>query len=273
MEHAPEMKVLVIAGPNGAGKTTFATEYLPLMGPNVPFVNGDVIAARLNPEAPEAAAQRAGRIALERMESHAAERMDFAFETTLSGRGYARRLIKWRERGYRIGMVYLRLPSAQHVVRRVAQRVSEGGHDIPEPVARRRFERSWRNFVELYRPIADEWHVYDTSSRPPSLVATSERTGILPSPPRRWRLREAPAASGGAARAGSGRRDDSTWSESVTKDATQAPDRFPAGEPSIKNVTIALERAQGVALARAEAVRRREAEAAQAEKMPTATEA
>lgn len=83
------MKVLVIAGPNGAGKTTFATEYLPLMVPEIPFVNGDVIAAQLNPEAPEAAAQRAGRIALERMESHAAERMDFAFETTLSGRGYA----------------------------------------------------------------------------------------------------------------------------------------------------------------------------------------
>ena len=51
----------------------------------------------------------------------------------------------------------------------------------------------------------------------------------------------------------------------MTKDATQAPDRFPEGEPSIKNVTIALERAQEVALARAEAVRRREAEAAQAE--------
>ena len=267
------MKVLVIAGPNGAGKTTFATEYLRLAGSEIPFVNGDVIAARLNPEAPEAVAQRAGRIALEQMESYAAKRMDFAFETTLSGRGYARRLIKWRGHGYRIGMVYLRLPSAQHVVRRVARRVREGGHDIPEPVARRRFERSRRNFVELYRPIADEWQVYDTSSRPPTLVATSERTGILPSPPPRWRLREAPAASGGAARAGSGRRYDSTGGDLVTKDATPASDRFPEGEPSIENVTLALMRAQEVALARAEAVRQREAEAAQAEKVSSATEA
>ncbi len=266
------MKVLVIAGPNGAGKTTFATEYLPLIGPSVPFVNGDVIAARLNPEAPEAAAQRAGRIALERMESHAAERMDFAFETTLSGRGYARRLNKWRERGYQIGMVYLRLPSAQHVVRRVAQRVSEGGHDIPEPVARRRFERSWRNFVELYRPIADEWQVYDTSGRFPTLVAASERVDILPLLSDGWRMREAAGAPNAGAREALAQRDDSTGRDPVTKDATQAPDRFPEGEPSIKNVTIALMRARDVAVARAEAVRRREAEAEQAEKVSTAPE-
>ena len=229
------MKVLVIAGPNGAGKTTFSRRYLQFAGSEIPFVNGDEIAARLSPESPEAAAQRAGRIALETMESYATQQRDFAFETTLSGRSYARRLIGWREHGYRVGMVYLRLPSAHHVVKRVARRVREGGHDIPEPVARRRFERSWRNFVELYRPIADEWLVYDTSTRAPTLVASTGR-------------------------------------DAVTKDATQAPDRFPEGEPSIKNVTRALMQARDDALARAEAVRRRQAEAAQAEKVSTATE-
>ena len=261
------MKVLVVAGPNGAGKTTFATEYLKFAGSEIPFVNGDVIAARLNPEAPEAAAQRAGRIALERMESYAAQRVDFAFETTLSGRSYARRLIKWREHGYRIGLIYLQLPSAHHVVERVARRVTEGGHDIPEPVARRRFERSWRNFVELYRPIADEWLVYDTSSRAPTLVAASEPVDILPLLPDGWRMREVPGAQEALAQ-----RDNSTGRDPVTKAATQAPDRFPEGEPSIKNVTIALMRARDVAVARAEAVRRREAEAAQAEKVSTAPE-
>ena len=58
------MKVLVIAGPNGAGKTTFSRRYLQFAGPEIPFVNGDEIAASLNPDAPEAAAQRAGRIAV-----------------------------------------------------------------------------------------------------------------------------------------------------------------------------------------------------------------
>ena len=266
------MKVLVIAGPNGAGKTTFAAEYLPLMGTGIPFVNGDVIAAQLNPDAPAEAAWEAGRIALRRMASYAADRKDFAFETTLSGRAYVRRLVKWRKQGYRIGMIYLRLPSADHVVQRVAQRVSEGGHDIPEPVARRRFERSWRHFVDLYRPVADEWQVYDTLSRRPILVARSEGAGILPMPPSEWRVRETPAATEVGARPVSGRRDGSTRRSAMTKEATRTADRFPEGEPSVKNVMIALRRAQEVALARAEAVRQRQKEAAQAENASSTAE-
>ncbi|WP_420636091.1 AAA family ATPase [Candidatus Palauibacter sp.] len=267
------MKVLAIAGPNGAGKTTFSRRYLQFAGSEIPFVNGDMIAAQLNPDAPDAAAQRAGRIALERMESYAAKRRDFAFETTLSGRGYARRLVKWREQGYRIRMVYLRLPSADHVVRRVAQRVSEGGHDIPETVARRRFERSWSNFVELYRPVADEWQVYDTSGGFATLVAASESADILPLPPLGRRIREVPAAPHAGAREGLGRRDYSTGRDPMTKDATHAPDRFPDGEPSIKNVMIALRQARNDALARAEAVRQRQAEAAREEEVSSTAEA
>lgn len=264
------MKVLVIAGPNGVGKTTFAMEYLPLMGTEIPFVNGDVIAAQLNPNAPDEAAWEAGRIALRQMASYATNRKDFAFETTLSGRAYVRRLVEWRERGYRIGMIYLRLPSADHVVWRVAQRVSEGGHDIPEPVARRRFERSWRHFINLYRPVADEWQVYDTSSQPPILIDQSERADILPMPPSEWRVREVPAAAGASPVLD--RRDHSTRRSAVAKEATQIADRFPEGEPSVKNVMIALRRAQEVALARAEAVRQRQEEAARAEETSNVTE-
>ena len=266
------MKVLVIAGPNGAGKTTFATEYLRLMGTEIPFVNGDEIAARLSPDAPDEAAWEAGRIALRRMESYAANGSDFAFETTLSGRAYVRRLVKWREHGYRIGLIYLRLPSTSYVVRRVAQRVSEGGHDIPEPVARRRFERSWRHFVDLYRPVADEWQVYDTSGRLPTLIARSERADMLPTPPPGWRVREVPAAADAGAQPGPDRRDYSVRRSDMTKETTRARDRFPEGEPSVENVMIALRRAQEVALARAEAVRRREDEAGQAEKVSSAAE-
>lgn len=264
------MRVLVIAGPNGAGKTTFATEYLHLMGVEIPFVNGDLIAAELNPDAPAEAAWEAGKIALRQMASHAADDRDFAFETTLSGRAYTRRLVKWRKQGYRIGLIYLRLPSAQHVVRRVAQRVSEGGHDIPEPVARRRFERSWRHFVDLYRPVADEWQVYDTSGRPPILIDQSERADILPMPPPEWRVREVPTAAG--APPASDLRDHFARRSAMTKKAARAAGRFPEGEPSVENVMIALRRAQEVALARAEAVRKRREEAAQAETASSATE-
>ena len=206
------------------------------------------------------------------MESYAAEGRDLTLETTLSGRGYLRRLLAWRQRGSRIGIVYLRLPSADQVVKRVAQRVREGGHDIPEPVARRRFERSWRNFVDVYRPVADAWQVYDTSGRSPTLVATSNGTDILPLPPLEWRMREVPVQADAAAREAWDRQDDYKRRERMAKEAQQAPDRFPEGEPSVKNVMIALKRAQKVAEARAEAVRRREAEAARAEETVSAAE-
>ena len=98
--------------------------------------------------------------------------MDFAVETTLSGRAYTRRIRHWQATGYRVAIIYLRLPSAEYAVERVAQRVMEGGHDIPEAVARRRFFRSWENFLDLYRHIADEWQVYDSSMRPPLLIDT-----------------------------------------------------------------------------------------------------
>lgn len=92
------VRIIVIAGPNGAGKSTFAGEYLRREAGNPPFVNGDDIAAGLNPEDPAAAAQEAGRIALRRMEAYVSTGRDFAVETTLSGRAYARRIRRWRER-------------------------------------------------------------------------------------------------------------------------------------------------------------------------------
>ena len=138
------MKILVIAGPNGAGKTTFARRYLKREGDRRRFVNGDDIAAKLRPDDPAAVAQKAGRLALREMEAHVARGEDFATETTLSGRAYAKRIRRWRAAGYRVAIIYLRVLSADHSVARVAQRVREGGHHIPEPVIRRRFERSWR---------------------------------------------------------------------------------------------------------------------------------
>src|SRR5262245_64324132 len=84
-------RVLIIAGPNGAGKSTFAQTYLPNEGDCLNFINADLIAAGLSPFRPETAAVQAGRIMLREMARFAAHRASFAFETTLSGRSYARR--------------------------------------------------------------------------------------------------------------------------------------------------------------------------------------
>jgi predicted ABC-type ATPase len=75
----------LIAGPNGAGKTTFARRYLPENAGVIHFVNADLIASGLSPLKPELAAIAAARTVLREIDRLAAERADFAFETTFSG--------------------------------------------------------------------------------------------------------------------------------------------------------------------------------------------
>lgn len=161
---------IVIVGPNGAGKTTFAREFLPKDAGVVHFVNADLIGAGLSPLQPVLAARAAGRLVLTELERLAAARADFAFESTLSGRGYASRMRAWRVAGYRIEIVYLRLCSAPLAARRVAARVRQGGHAVAPLDIARRFNRSWSNFESLYRPLADAWAVYDNSNDAPRLI-------------------------------------------------------------------------------------------------------
>ena len=167
--------ILIIAGPNGAGKTTFAMEYLPNEADCPIFVNADLIAAGLSPFRPESVTVRAGRLMLAEIREHARRGDSFAFETTLSGRGYARLIPQWRDWGYRIGLVFLRLPTPDLAIARVAHRVSEGGHDVPEATIVRRFHKGWLNFETVYRGLADEWKVYDNSDETPVLIAEGSR--------------------------------------------------------------------------------------------------
>jgi len=166
-------RCVLIAGPNGAGKTTFARRYLPEDAGVVHFVNADLIASGLSPLKPELAAIAAARMVLREIDRLAAERTDFAFETTFSGLTYVRRLQAWKQAGYRIEMVYLRLRSVQLALRRIAARVRQGGHDVPRADVVRRFSRGWENFQRIYRPLADSWAVYDNSGRAPRLLEKS----------------------------------------------------------------------------------------------------
>lgn len=143
----------VIAGPNGAGKTTFATEFLPDFVNCREFLNADLIAAGLSPFAPETQNVRAGRLLLERIGELSRAREDFGFETTLSGRTHAKLLTELKSSGYRIDLFFLWLPSPDLAVLRVAERVSEGGHAVPEEVVRRRYA-SGPEFFSIVRPTA-----------------------------------------------------------------------------------------------------------------------
>lgn len=165
MTKASRPRCIVIAGPNGAGKTTFARRYLSNEGAIVHFINADLIAAGLSPLAPSRAALRAGRLVLAEIDRLAKDRESFAFESTLSGRGYAERLKRLRRRGYRIEIVFLRVASPQLALRRIAARVRQGGHSVPKADVLRRFDRGWRNFINIYQSLADDWVVYENSGK------------------------------------------------------------------------------------------------------------
>lgn len=123
---ASDQRIVIIAGPNGAGKTTYALELLPQDLGYRAFVNADLIAAGLEPFQPERAAFRAGRLMLSEIASHVAAGESFGFETTLSGRGYARLIPQWQRLGYWITLIFLKLDGVETALLRVAERVRQG---------------------------------------------------------------------------------------------------------------------------------------------------
>lgn len=155
---------ILIGGPNGAGKTTFARTYLPQEGGIVRFLNADEIARGLSPLAPELAALEAGKVLLRHLEAFVAKRENFALESTLSGEAYIGRIRAWKAAGYRVELVYLKLPSEEISAMRVANRVAEGGHDVPLADIHRRFPRSRHHFENDYKPLADAWWEIDALS-------------------------------------------------------------------------------------------------------------
>jgi len=137
-------QIIIIAGPNGAGKTSFANKHFDKPRADLTYINADEIARELT-AAGLSQVQRdvpAGREMLRRMEALVATRGSFMFETTLASLTYARRIPEWRQRGYVVALIYLRLPDVAMSIERVRRRVAQGGHGIPEAVIRQRFAKS-----------------------------------------------------------------------------------------------------------------------------------
>ncbi len=163
-------RCIIIAGPNGAGKTTFARDYLPGIAGLIHFINADLIAGGISPLRPELAGITAGRLMLRELNRLVAAKAEFAFESTLSGRHYLKRIEDWKTRGYLIEIVFIRLASPQLALSRVASRVRQGGHDVPRTDVMRRFKRGWTNFLDVYQPLADHWAIYENSESKPKLL-------------------------------------------------------------------------------------------------------
>ena len=168
-------KVIIIAGPNGAGKSTLAPHLLKDAFGLLEYVNADTIALGLSAFAPESVAFEAGRIMLKRLHDLAETRESFAFESTLASRSYVRWIGTLKKRGYSFHLIYLWLRSPELAVERVRERVRMGGHDVPEPVIRRRYLKGVRNLFALYQSLAETWAIYDNSvSASPVLIATGK---------------------------------------------------------------------------------------------------
>ncbi len=169
-----DKKIIIIAGPNGAGKTSFARTFLPIEAQCLRFINADLIAAGLSPFAPEVAAIKAGRVMLEEIADCVRRKESFAFETTLSGLGYLTHIQQWRTQGFLVSLYFLALPNVEMAIARVAERVRQGGHNIPEPVIRRRFIAGLRNFEQHYKAEVDDWTKFNNAGERPVLLEWGE---------------------------------------------------------------------------------------------------
>ncbi len=172
-------EIVIIGGPNGAGKTTAAQLLVPQGLEISEFVNADEIARGLSPFNPEHAALIAGRLMLERIRELIKNRQSFAFETTCAGRTYLPMLRRCKADDWRLTLVYLWLPSPRAALDRVARRVREGGHGIPDDVVVRRYWAGLANLQLLYLPLAEVAVIYDNSDGQRTLIAERLPKGSL----------------------------------------------------------------------------------------------
>ena len=98
--------IYIIGGANGAGKTTTAFEILPEYLEIVEYVNADEIAKGISPFNPESVAIQAGKLMLKRLDYLQNQELNFAFETTLSSKHYARFLRRCKLKGYTINLLF-----------------------------------------------------------------------------------------------------------------------------------------------------------------------
>lgn len=164
-------KILMIAGPNGAGKTT-ATFELIAQSPNLyEFLNADEIAKGLAPRHPESMALTASKLMIQRLKELLGAEKSFAFETTASGTNYLKHLKHAQTQGYEIHLTFLWLSNPQQAVKRVAQRVMQGGHHVDTGTITRRYYSGIKNVLNLYLPLVDTANIIDVSSGQSEMVA------------------------------------------------------------------------------------------------------
>ena len=166
-----DKRLYIIAGCNGAGKTTASYTVLPEILNCREFVNADEIAHGLSPFNPGNVAIEAGRLMLQRIEELLGRNETFAIESTLATKSYVNLVHRAQAQGYQVTLLFFWLHSPDLAIQRVAERVSKGGHSIPEDIIRRRYYSGISNLFNLYASEVDYWAIFDNSDSPRTLVA------------------------------------------------------------------------------------------------------
>lgn len=174
---APRPELLVLAGVNGAGKSSLGGATL--RGAGADYFNPDEVARRIRDLAPQLGQREANALAwregLRLLERAIAQRLDYAFETTLGGATIPRLVAEAAARGFALRLWYIGLESVERHCARVAARVARGGHDIPEADIRRRFDASRRNLIRLL-PAVSALRLFDNSHE------ADPAAGLVPKP-------------------------------------------------------------------------------------------
>ena len=170
-----DKNLYIIAGCNGAGKTSASVTILPKILHCKEFANADAIAKGISPFNPESVAVEAGRLMLQRIDFLLNENNSFAIETTLATKSYLSLVRRAQAKGYRVSIIFFWLNSPELAIKRVAERVQHGGHNIPEDIIRRRYVAGINNLVRLFMPEVDYWAIYDNSEQSRCKIASGKK--------------------------------------------------------------------------------------------------
>lgn len=166
-------RLVIVGGPNGSGKSTFTARFLKQADQELIPVNPDDIAREIDPVSPEKAAVKAGVAALKRIRDLYADRRDFLVETTLSGEFHLNLMRRAKADGWPVTLIFIYLPDPAMTLTRIATRVADGGHNIPEVDVYRRYGKSFRNLFRMVG-VVDEIQVCDNSLDELDLIASSK---------------------------------------------------------------------------------------------------
>jgi predicted ABC-type ATPase len=171
----------LLAGPNGSGKSTYVARILQPIT-HLPFVNADEIAAARWPEAQAEHAYEASRAAAEERTRMLEDGRSFITETVFSHPSKLDLVNEAVSRGHLVHLHVMLLP-VDVAVRRVAERVQYGGHDVPEQKIRERYDRLWQLIVRA-RTTVDSTEFLDnsTAATPFHRVALYERGLLIGAP-------------------------------------------------------------------------------------------